>query len=70
MLALCPKLYMGFNKKKIIKENYAVNDAISEEMDSDTLTPKNSKNKNSIEEKNTKYSTKEKYSDINMKMKI
>ena len=67
MLALCPKLYMGFNKKKIIKENYAVNDAISEEMDSDTLTPKNSKNKNSIEEKNTKYSTKEKYSDRNKK---
>jgi hypothetical protein len=67
MLALCPKLYMGLNKKKIIKENYAVNDAISEEMDSDTLTPKNSKNKNSIEEKNTKYSTKEKYSDRNKK---
>ena len=67
MLALCPKLYMGFNKKKIIKENYAVNDAISEEMDSDTLTPKNSKNRNSIEEKNTKYSTKEKYSDRNKK---
>ena len=67
ILALCPNLFKGLNKKKIIKENYAVNDAISEEMDSDTLTPKNSKNKNSFDEKNTKYSTKEKNSDRNKK---
>ena len=67
ILALCPNLFRGINKKKIIKENYAVNDAISEEMDSDTLTPKNSKNKNSFDEKNTKYSTKEKNSDRNKK---
>ena len=67
LLALCPKLYMGYNKKNKIIENYAVNDAISEEMESDTLTPKNSKTKNSFEEKNTKYSTKEKNSDRNKK---
>jgi hypothetical protein len=33
LLALCPKLYMGYNKKNKIIENYAVNDAISEEME-------------------------------------
>ena len=69
LLALCPKLYMGFNKKNKIIDNYAVNDAISEEMESDTLTPKNSKTKNSFEDKNTKYSTKEKNSDRNKKQK-
>jgi hypothetical protein len=53
---------MGQNKKKMIKENYEVNDAISEEMESDTLTPKNSKNKITLEGKNTKNSTKEKNS--------
>ena len=67
MLALCPKLFMGQNKKNKIKENYEVNDAISEEMESDTLTPKNSKNKITIEEKNTKNSTKEKNTDRNKK---
>ena len=70
LLALCPKLYMGYNKKNKIIENYAVNDAISEEMESDTLTPKNSKTKNSFEEKNTKYSTKEKNSDRNKKQQM
>ena len=67
MLALCPKLFMGQNKKKMIKENYEVNDAISEEMESDTLTPKNSKNKITLEGKNTKNSTKEKNSERNKK---
>ena len=37
MLALCPELLDGFDKKNIIKDNYAVTDAISEEMESDTL---------------------------------
>ena len=55
MLALCPELLDGFNKKNIIKDNYAVTDAISEEMESDTFTPRQSEkidysiNKNTID---------------------
>ena len=67
MLALCPKLFLTKNKKDLIKENYAVNEPISEEVDSDSKTPKNSKYKISLEENNTKYSTKDKNSDRNKK---
>ena len=35
MLALCPKLMLTKNKKDLIKESYAVNEPISEEIDSD-----------------------------------
>ena len=41
MLALCPQLFRGNNNKNNINENYKVNDAISEELESDTLTSKN-----------------------------
>ena len=41
MLALCPKLFLGENKKKLIQENYAVNEPISEEIDSESITPRN-----------------------------
>ena len=67
MLALCPKLFLTKNKKDLIKENYAVNEPISEEVDSDSKTPKNSIYKISFEENNTKYSTKDKNSDRNKK---
>ena len=67
MLALCPKLFLTKNKKDLIKENYAVNEPISEEVDSDSKTPRQSKIKYSLEENNTKYTTKEKYSDRNNK---
>ena len=67
MLALCPKLFLGENKKKLIQENYAVNEPISEEIDSESITPRNSKYKYSLEEK-TKYSTKDKNSDRNKKI--
>ena len=67
MLALCPKLFLTKNKKDLIKENYAVNEPISEEVDSDSKTPKQSKIKYSLEENNTKYTTKDKYSDRNNK---
>ena len=55
MLALCPELLEGLNKKNIIRDNYAVTDAISEEMESDTFTPRQSEkidysiNKNTID---------------------
>ncbi len=67
MLALCPKLFLTKNKKDLIKENYAVNEPISEEVDSDSKTPKNSIYKISFGENNTKYSTKDKNSDRNKK---
>ena len=40
MFALCPELLENQNKKNAIKNNYAVTDAISEEMESDTFTPR------------------------------
>ena len=56
MLALCPELLDGLDKKNMIKDNYAVKDAISEEMESDTFTPRQtekindySMNKNTID---------------------
>ena len=67
ILALCSKLFLSKNKKDLIKENYAVNEPISEEVDSDSKTPNNSKYKISLEENITKYSTKEKNSDRNKK---
>ena len=67
MLALCPKLFLTKNKKDLIKENYAVNEPITEEVDSDSKTPRTSKYKISLEENNTKYSTKDKNSDRNKK---
>ena len=42
MLALCPELLGGVDKKKLIKENYVAADAISEEIESDMLTPRQS----------------------------
>ena len=65
MLALCPKLFLTKNKKDFIKENYSVNEPISEEVDSDSKTPKNKYS--FFEENNTKYSTKDKYSERNNK---
>ena len=53
MLALCPELIENSDKKNMIKENYAVTDAISEEIESDTFTPRQSNNLNTKEkEKN------------------
>ena len=55
ILALCPELLERFDKKNIIRDNYAVTDAISEEMESDTFTPRQSEkmdysiNKNTID---------------------
>ena len=55
MLALCPELLDGNDKKNIIRDNYAVTDAISEEMESDTFTPRQSEkidysiNRNTVE---------------------
>ena len=55
MLALCPELLENYDKKNIICDNYAVTDAISEEMESDTFTPRQSEkidysiNKNTID---------------------
>ena len=43
MLALCPELLENFDKKNIIYDNYAVTDAISEEIESDTFIPRQSK---------------------------
>ena len=63
ILALCPKLLLTKNKKDLIKENYAVNEPISEEVDSDSKTPRNSKYKITLEENITKYTTKDKNSD-------
>ena len=40
ILALCPELLENPDKKNAIKNNYAVTDAISEEMESDTFTPR------------------------------
>ena len=40
MLALCPELLDVFDKKNLIRDNYAVTDVISEEMDSETFTPR------------------------------
>ena len=50
MLALCPELIENCDKKNMIRENYAVTDAISEEIESDTFTPRQSNNK-TIKEK-------------------
>ena len=55
MMALCPELIVKSNK------NYKVNDAISEEMESETFTPKHSVTK-TFDDKNTKNSTKDKNS--------
>ena len=55
MLDLCPKLLDNFDKKNVIRDNYAVTDAISEEMESETFTPRQSEkieysiNKNTID---------------------
>ena len=55
ILALCPELLERFDKKNVIRDNYAVTDAISEEMESDTFTPRQSEkmdysiNKNTID---------------------
>ena len=67
ILALYPKLFLSKNKKDLIKENYAVNEPIFEEVDSDSKTPRNSKYKISLEENITKYTTKDKNSDRNKK---
>ena len=40
ILALCPELLENPDKKNAIKNNYAVTDAITEEMESDTFTPR------------------------------
>jgi hypothetical protein len=42
ILALCPELLDGNDKKNLIKDNYEVTDAISEEMESETFTPRQS----------------------------
>ena len=58
MLALCPELIGGIDKKDLIKENYAATDVISEDIEAENFTPRQSEkmeevNINStIEEKN------------------
>lgn len=42
MMALCPELLEGINRKRLIKDNYAVADAISEEGESENVSPKHS----------------------------
>ena len=51
MLALCPELIENYDKKNMIRENYAVTDAISEEIESDTFTPRQSNNNKNTKEK-------------------
>ena len=54
MLALCPELIGGIDKKNLIKENYAATDVISEDIEAENFTPRQSEkiNEISIEEKN------------------
>ena len=42
MLALCPDLLGRVDKKNLIKENYAVTDAISEDIEAENFTPRQS----------------------------
>ena len=54
MLALCPELIGGIDKKNLIKENYAATDVISEDIEAENFTPRQSEkiDEISIEEKN------------------
>ena len=58
MLALCPELIGEVDKKNLIKENYAVTDAISEDIEAENFTPRHSEKhdekniRKTIEEKN------------------
>ena len=69
VLALYPKIFLKKKIKDLIKQNYAVKEPIFEEIDSDSKTPKQSKNKYSflVENNNTKYTTKDKNSEKNNK---
>ena len=42
MLALCPELMGGIDKKNLIKENYAATDVISEDIEAENFTPRQS----------------------------
>ena len=42
MLALCPELIGGVDKKNLIKENYAATDVISEDIEAENFTPRQS----------------------------
>ena len=42
MLALCPELMGGVDKKNLIKENYAATDVISEDIEAENFTPRQS----------------------------
>ena len=54
MLALCPELIGGIDKKNLIKENYAATDVISEDIEAENFTPRQSEKIDEIskEEKN------------------
>ena len=41
MLALCPELMDGVDKKTLLKENYTAIDVISEDIEAENLTPRN-----------------------------
>ena len=53
MLALCPDLLGGVDKKNLIKENYAVTDAISEDIEAENFTPRQSEKFEEINIRNT-----------------
>ena len=42
ILALCPELMGGIDKKNLIKENYAATDVISEDIEAENFTPRQS----------------------------
>ena len=52
MLALCPELIGGVDKKNLIKENYAVTDAISEVVEDENFTPRQSEKYEEINKRN------------------
>ena len=53
MLALCPELMGEVDKKNLIKENYAVTDAISEDIEAENFTPRQSEKYEEINIRNT-----------------
>ena len=53
ILALCPELIGEMDKKNLIKENYAVTDAISEDIEAENFTPRQSEKYEEINIRNT-----------------
>ena len=62
MLALCPELIGGIDKKDLIKENYAATDVISEDIEAENFTPRQSEK---MEEVNINSTNEEKNKNTN-----